>query len=311
MSLLYLGRIEFPHEFIITRDLLGKDYITQIGNVSVVVQMPIAEVSKEGLHVDLKSPYEWFEFDVGWGYVVHTVPKDSFVKAALLMFRGDEECAQNVYAAFPDWLYRFMIFARALSHELTKESVTESLQHGSDGIVDKYTGLLLYKLVDSKKLYERNKDNVIVGHSDESLINNTGISDSEMKEIMKYAGSHQPISKGYFLLSEAFLAYQRGDNISSVILSSIALEDGLVERIKNYREKHNIKLTKTGPLGKKFKLLAEYGINIPVSDYESQIVEFRNNVVHHANKVSDYDARRFWKECQLIMREYDYSMISD
>ena len=65
-----MGRIEFPHEFIITGDLLGKDYITQIGNVSVVVQMPIAEVSKEGLHVDLKSPYEWFEFDVGWGYVV-------------------------------------------------------------------------------------------------------------------------------------------------------------------------------------------------------------------------------------------------
>ena len=128
---------------------------------------------------------------------------------------------------------------------------------------------------------------------------------------MKYAGSHQPISKGYFLLSEAFLAYQRGDNISSVILSSIALEDGLVERIKNYREKHNIKLTKTGPLGKKFKILAEYGINIPVSDYESQIVDFRNNVVHHANKVSDYDARRFWKDCQLIMREYGYPMISD
>ena len=60
-----MGRIEFTHEFIITGDLLGKEYLTQIGNVNVVVQMPIAEVSKEEFHVNLKSPYEWFEFDVG------------------------------------------------------------------------------------------------------------------------------------------------------------------------------------------------------------------------------------------------------
>lgn len=37
---------------------------------------------------------------------------------------------------------------------------------------------------------------------------NTGISTSEMKVIMKYAGCLQPISQGVFLLSEAVIAYQ-------------------------------------------------------------------------------------------------------
>ena len=76
-------------------------------------------------------------------------------------------------------------------------------------------------------------------------------------------------------------------------------------------------MNQTGTGGKErwknryFLLLAEYGISIPVADYESQIVEFRNNVVHHAYKVSDCDARRFWKDCQLIIKEYGYPMISD
>lgn len=167
------------------------------------------------------------------------------------------------------------------------------------------------KWVSIMRTYECNADKVITAYLDDSLIYNTGISDLEMKDIMKYAGSTHAISQGFFLLSEAAIAYQRGDNTSCVILSSMALEEGILERINKHRKENNIKATKTGPLGKKFKILSEYGIDIPIADYKSRIVEFRNDVIHLASKVTESDARQFWKDCQLIMKEYEYPMVAE
>jgi len=311
MNLVYMGLIEFPQEFVINGEVLGKEYVTQIGDTNVLIRMPVLD-SDSGRKLEiLKSPIQSFEFNIDWGYVVHTKTKDSFVKAAVLIFKGDENSAQALYTAFPNWLYRFMTIVRASSHDLTKEYVVESLQHDSDGKTDKYTGLLLYRLVGSKMTYECNADKVITAYLGDSLIYNTGISDLEMKDIMKYAGSTHAISQGFFLLSEAAIAYQRGDNTSCVILSSMALEEGILERINKHRKENNIKATKTGPLGKKFKILSEYGIDIPIEDYKSRIVEFRNDVIHLANKVTESDARRYWKDCQLIMKEYTYPMVTE
>lgn len=126
---------------------------------------------------------------------------------------------------------------------------------------------------------------------------------------MKYAGSSLPISQGVFLLSEAVIAYQRGDNISCVVLASAALENSIVERVKKHCKENYLHFTWLGTLGKKFKKLNEYGISIPIPDYKKRIVDFRNNVVHQALCVSDNDARRFWKDCHLLMREFNNSMV--
>ena len=96
-----MGRIEFPHEFIITGDLLGKEYLTQIGNVSVVVQMPIADESKGGLSVDLKSPYKWFEFDASWDMWLTLFRKIALLKRHYLCF---EEMKKTLRMCTPHFL---------------------------------------------------------------------------------------------------------------------------------------------------------------------------------------------------------------
>lgn len=286
MKYTYMGLIEFPTEFLVNGEVIGQNYITQIGNTTVLTKMPVIDKSKEGPLEVLRSPFPGFDFDINWGYVVNSKTKVSFVKAAAVLFQGEEKQAQLVYSDYTKWLYRFMMLARAMSHDLVKESNAEPIQVDEDGKADKYTGIYLYRLIETEKTYEYYSDNVIVAHLDDSLINNTGISDSELKDIMKHAGSTQPISQGIFWLSEAAIAYLRGDNTSCVILSSMALEDSILERVKKYRKENNIKFTHLGALGKKFKILTEYGINIPIADYKTRIVDFRNSVVHQATRNS-------------------------
>lgn len=130
MSITYIGLIEFPQEFLISGDVLGREFVTQITNA--LIQMPVVAINGDEVCRNLRSPFQCFEFDVNWGHVVHTDNKDSFVNIAVLILRGDENCVQKAYSSFPNWMYRFMTFVRALSHDLSKELVTEPLQYGSD-----------------------------------------------------------------------------------------------------------------------------------------------------------------------------------
>lgn len=171
MKYTYMGLIEFPEEILISGEILGKQYITQIGNINILIKMPVIG-RKDNLHENLETPFSGFDFEINWGYVVHSETKDSFIKAAIALFQAEEEQAQLVYSSFPSWLYRFMVFVRASSHDLVKEFVTTPFRVGSEGRADKYTGICLYKMINCKREYEYNSDKVLIVHLDDSQIYN-------------------------------------------------------------------------------------------------------------------------------------------
>lgn len=79
MNYTYMGLIEFPDEFLVSGEVLGKQYSTQIGGINVHIKMPVIG-RKDGLHENLGTPSPGFDFEIYWGYVVNSETKDSFIK---------------------------------------------------------------------------------------------------------------------------------------------------------------------------------------------------------------------------------------
>ena len=76
MNLVYMGLIEFPQEFVINVEVLGKEYVTQIGDTKVLIRMPVLD-SDSGRKLEiLKSPIESFEFNIDWGSDARRYQKD-------------------------------------------------------------------------------------------------------------------------------------------------------------------------------------------------------------------------------------------
>ena len=92
------------------------------------------------------------------------------------------------------------------------------------------------------------------------------------------------------------------------MFSGLALEYSIIARVKKYCKDCNMSFSPLGMLGKKFKKLKELKIEIPISDYQHRIVDFRNDVVHKGISVTDLEAVQFWKDCSLLVHSFDDNM---
>ena len=308
MESTYAGLIIFPRGIICKNEVLGKTFRTTIGEQLVGIQMPKVADGANNIHGKLESSTPGFNYDIDWGYDIRIPNKTNYVKAATLIFKGTEHDADAIYSAFPYWLDRVTTLVKMYPYDLFKEPKSQQLQMGDDGKPDKYTGLLLNQLTEDKWKYVSNPDNTIQVKLDPNY-DNEGFSSIELSDVFINAGMQKPFSQSYYFLSEASGAYRREDNRACVIFASLALEYGIIVRVKDYCKENGIAFTPLGMLGKKFKKLKELGIEIPITDYQSRIIDFRNDVVHKGANVTDAEAVDFWRNCASLIYTYNSNWV--
>lgn len=307
MESTYAGLIQLPRGIVCKNEVLSKTFRTSFGGLVAGIQMPMIVEGTENKHGLLKSSTPGLEYDIDWGFGIRFPDKTSFVKAATIIFKGTEEDADSVYRAFPGWLSRLEAMIKMYSYDLFREPITQKLQMGADGKPDKYTGLSLNRISEGKWEDVYNPDRTITVKFDPNY-DNDGFSSKELSEIIRNAGESAPFSQSHYFLSEACRAYQRGDNRGCVVFSGLALEYSIIARVKKYCKDCNMSFSPLGMLGKKFKKLKELKIEIPISDYQHRIVDFRNDVVHKGISVTDLEAVQFWKDCSLLVHSFDDNM---
>ena len=300
----YVGLIQLPRGIVCKNEVLGKLLRTNIGGVIVGLQMPVIAEGEENKHGILKAAPAGIQYDIDWGYGIRFPYKTSLIKAVSVLFKGTAEQAALIYTAFPEWLDRFMAIVKMHIYDFYRESTSQGIQIGEDGIYDKKTGLLLNRLDEGRWKYVQNPDNIISATIDPNM-DNDGFSQNELSQIAIKAGEAKPFSESHYFLSEACGAYQRWDNRSCVIFAGIALEYGIISRVKKYCNDHNQPFVHLGTLGNKFQKLKDLGINIPINDYKTRIVNYRNDVAHKGIAVTDVEAKRFWEDCFLLIQTYD------
>ena len=274
------------------------------------LQMPVIAEGEENKHGILKSGPAGIQYNIDWGRGIRFPNKTSLVKAASILFRGTAEQAALIYTAFPDWLDRFMTIVKMHIYDLYREPTSQEIQIGEDGKYDKKTGLLLNRLDEGKLIYVRNPDNIITVSIDPNM-DNEGFSLNELSQIAIDSGKAKPFSESHYFLSEACGAYQRRDNRGCVIFAGIALEYGIISRVKKYCNEHNQPFMLLGTLGQKLSKLKDLGIDVPISDYKSRIVNYRNDVAHKGIKVPDAEAIRFWKDCSFLIQSFDNELFAN
>lgn len=301
----YVGLLQLPRGIICKNEVLGKLCRTNIGGVKVGVHLPVF-VEGENKHRILRSAPAGIQYEIDWGYE-NQLNKTSIIKATNVLFCGTAEQAAIVYSSFPKWLNRFKALVKMHVYDFYRDSICQAIQRGEDGIADKETGLLLNQLYDGKWKYVHNPDNTILALLDSNM-ENEGFSLDELSRVIFHSGEEKPFSESHYFLSEACGAYQRQDNRGCVIFAGIALEYGIINRVKKYCKDHGQIFSPLGTLGNKFQKLKDLGIEIPIVDYKTRIVNYRNDVVHKGIAVSDSEAKKFWMDCSLLIQAYDNNL---
>lgn len=306
----YVGLLQLPRGIVCKNDTLGKLFPTSINGVTVGIQMPVIAEMEDNAYGILRAAPAGIQYDIDWGYGIRFPNKTSLIKATSILFKGTQEQANSIYLNFHKWLDRFLMLIKMYPYDFYKETISEEIQISDNGIHDKKTGLLLNQLCDGKWKYVRNPDNCIMAKIDKN-IDNEGFSSNELSRILNTAGNKETFSLTYCFLSEACGAYQRGDNRGCVVFAGTALEYGIIHRVKKYCREHNISFIRLGTLGNKFRELEKLGIEIPIGEYRSKIVNFRNDVVHRGKNVTDVEAKRFWDNCSYLIKAFDNDILSD
>lgn len=137
-----------------------------------------------------------------------------------------------------------------------------------------------------------------------------------MRLLFENAGSQKEIILPYELLIVAYRAVIRHDFRSAIIIAATALEKAILNRIQRYYTDNQLNTFETDKrqhkmLGKEFGWLNDLGIEIPVQDYQTEILDVRNPTAHEGRTQNYNSTARYLDNCKLIIQAYSPNVLEE
>ena len=294
------------------KEVSGKNFITKIGGVDVVVAFPICpdtyDANSHSLQAgDLITPIGLFDKGINWG-MIHAWPEGLFsVNAIVCTCLGDEEDVHKIYSDFPRWKEKFynLILIKSGDYIQPEQKMPTLLQHGN-GI---YDGLEMFRFELGKPLVRvkncRKLDPITI-----QFISSEGCYDEVgLKLLFENAGSDKEIMLSYELLIVAYRAVFRHDFRSAIVIAATALERAILYKVEKYYLDNNLTTFEDDKkqhkmIGNLFRWLNELNISIPVGDYQTEILDVRNPTAHEGENQSYEITKRYLEKCKVMIQNY-------
>lgn len=300
------------------KDISGKWFKSCIAGVTVSLGFPYCpETYSSGpeslINGDLIAPLGIFKEQINWG-MIHAWPEGLFsVNALYCVFSGEEADAQRVYTDFLRWKEKVndLVLIDSGKFVYPEQKTVTFLQYGN-GV---YDGIELFKAED--RVIKRVVNNRELEPITVQMIGNDQCYDtSKMELLFQNAGDSKDIVISYKLLIVAYRAVFRHDFRSAIIIAATALEKSIVNRIKKYYIDNHLTTFENDKnthrmLGNKFRWLNELGIAIPVSDYQTEILDIRNPTAHEGSNQNLNDTMKYLDNCKLLIEEYSPDVLGD
>lgn len=305
----YIGIIQFDKPIACIEEVSGKQFMSKIAEKDILLTFPSIPDNYDGSQFDLKNgdlvvPNNLFKGNVNWG-MINSYPQCIFsVNAVLCYLSANETDIDNIYEAFPRWKKK-LIHLHTINtgdYMQPKQKLPAIIQGG--GFDD---GLRIFEITNEKKLqyiYNSRTTESINVHLVEQK---EAYSANGISILFSNTGSQKEIALTYELLINAYYSMERNDFRSAVILGGSAVEIAILERIKQEytqtaifefdKEKHRM-------LGGKFRWLSEKNITIPVADFQSSIIDVRNNATHNGICPSYSETKQCLQKCKILIEQY-------
>ena len=303
------GILEFGEPLFCSSDTLGASTPVKISGVDGTLSLPALPDFLDGdpdpLHKPLTGPspaqnWKQGEEPIHWGRPVSFPNPTAKVERALLELQVDEHSLQqrcnDTYRGFPAWLALFDQYVKLITKQRTHRSIS-----GGDGpgrfelLAESDSGLRHISPTEPSAIY------ITISSSDESL------HIEHFRECAQFASEgHQP-RLHYRILLEAYCARRHEDYRKSIIEAGTALEVCLTMRIIEEFRLQNIAfgeklLQKFRMLGGRFELLRILDIQLPDKDYQSLVINPRNDVIHRASFPDKKQANKVISEVETLLR---------
>ncbi|MBU2523705.1 hypothetical protein KKG71_00735 [Patescibacteria group bacterium] len=302
------GLIEFSQELLCAADSLGCSVDIELANYTATLTLPFLpnwdSNEKDPLNKCLIGPKpadKWKRGDeiIFWGKPTSYPNGNSYVNYTLLEFSIDstiiDAATQAIYSSFPAWLNLFEKYVMLLTKQHTRNQI-----YGADGharlelLLDDANKL---KYISSKT---SNSIQLIIDQEDVSLHY------AQFVEASKLSSKLLKPRLEYQLLLDAYIARRNHDFRKVIIEGASALEVCLTTRIQEEFDSQGIKfgkklLDKFRMLSGRFELVRVLGIELPDKDYNTIIINPRNDVVHRASYPDRKTTELFINEVESLM----------
>lgn len=312
------GIIEFSSPLFCAKDSLGQSIDISIANNDAIFSLPSlpewVENEPDPLHKPLVPPMNAKNWKEGkkpiyWGSPDYYPTGESSVRKAFLECNIPSKIAQDVcqdiYQGFHEWLKLFENYVLLLTTQNTRCIIEGGEGPGS---------LILYDSTESqlKPISKERPKPLIITHydCDESLHL------EQLIEACRLASLKLAPRPEYSILLEAYNARRNADFRKAIIEAATALEICLTSHISEEFKKRGITfgeklLKKFRMLGGRFELIRLLDILLPDKDYETLILNPRNDVVHQPIMPEKRIADQVITEVEQLLRAFSPGFSQD
>lgn len=313
---IYMGKVfgiwKLDKPILCRKEISGKKFSSKIGDTEVQLCFPSCPETYDHdnmkfLNGDLIAPMGVFADKIDWG-TIHAWPEGLFsVNYLLCLIMDDEVDFQKIYTDFLEWKEKFynlcMIEDGDFIHP--EQKMPSFLQYGN-GI---YDGLELFRRQDEEKIVRLINNRKLEPIKIELVSRDQCYDLNKMETLFHNAGSEKQISLPYELLIVAYRAVLRYDFRSAIIIGGTALERAILHRIEKHYKDNNRKGFKKDKhehrmLWRRFQWLKELKINIPIQNYQTEIIDVRNPTAHEGKNYSFDRTKKYLDKCMIIIKEY-------
>ena len=307
-----IGIIEFDREVNCTGGVLGKSFKTSICGLPVEIFTPkAADYSSDNIFDCLISPDGLSGFRVEWGHVYRRPDIIAGLRTVGISVELDMESRNTIYESIEEWKTKIEdIFLIMMDNPVLNQKGIR-FDKTNNGGINYHTGLRLF-VVNNDKLNEVRNPFCHPTITVNLVSENSCLNYNQFMQAFEMADSEIPISQTYTLLLVAYKAFMFGDFRSAVILGGSAIENCILQKIFHYCIDNGIELkTPIGELRKKFKKLKEFSIKIPIENYQNDVIDIRNDVVHKGRDIREKKTLEFLEKCRILINEYEPSIIGN
>lgn len=302
------GLVKFPKELYCAADALGRSVNVELGNYSATFTLPSLPHweanEKDPLNKFLVGPKpaeKWKHGDrlIFWGKPTSYPAGNSYVNYALLEFSIEpiniENASHSIYSSFPTWINLFYQYVMLLTKQHTWNRIyVGDSPHNLELLQDNEN-----KLNRISCSYQQHIE-MEIGGDDESLHYEQFVEASRLSSKLLNPRLE------YQILLDAYIARRNHDYRKVIIEGASALEVSLTTRIQEEFDYQKINfgkklLDKFRMLSGRFELARVLGIELPDKDYNSIIINTRNDVVHRASYPDRKTAELFIKEVENLI----------
>jgi len=300
------------------KEISGKRFRSVIAGIPVVIAFPSLPDTYDGESKalssgDLISPFPPFQSQVNWG-MINAWPDGLFTVNALgVATFCEKELMERIYADFPRWKEK-MSNLRLIDtgNYIQVDQKLPAMLTKGNGV---YDGVEFFEYKEGSPM-ERIKNKRITDHIRLHFLEHDECYNVErMTMLFSNAGSAKEIDLPYELLIVGYRAFERLDFRSAVIVAGSGLEMAIENRIKqeyiNAAEgTYEREAKKHRMLGGKFRWLGELNISMPVSDYDTTILDIRNGTTHEGLCPTEDQAKTYLEKCKVLIEQYSPNVLT-